>query len=79
MSDEPLKAEDCLNYDPDECQGPVEYFSVDGRGGAFPRCQHHIEKRVEQYENSMEKYAHSDVAPDWFDPMDAGERWDEDY
>lgn len=76
---EELTAEDCLQYDPDTCKGEVEYFSPDGRGNAFPRCQYHIEKRMESYENSMEKYAHSDVPPDWFDPMDAGERWDDDY
>jgi hypothetical protein len=35
--------------------------------------------RLERYEDSMEKYARSDVAPSWFDPADAGERWDDDY
>lgn len=62
-----------------ECRGEVEYFSPDGRGSAPPRCQYHIEQRMERYENSIERYAHSDVAPAWFDPTLAGERWDDDY
>jgi hypothetical protein len=29
--------------------------------------------------DSVADWADSDVAPSWFDPMDAGERWDDDY
>jgi len=36
-------------------------------------------RRLERYENSIERYADSDVAPSWFDPSYAGERWNEDY
>jgi hypothetical protein len=61
------------------CRGPVEYHSIDpGRQNAFPRCAHHWEERLERRESSMERYADSDVAPPWFDPAYAGERWEED-
>ena len=78
MSDELECIED---YGDGTCRGEVEYFSVDGRGKAFPRCQYHIDRRLERYNdpNSLERYAHSDVAPSWFDPTIAGERWDDDY
>ena len=33
---------------------------------------------LDRYENSIERYADSDVPPDWFDPAAAGERWDDD-
>lgn len=71
---------ECLDArDDDPCAGPVEYHSVDpGRQKAWPRCEKHWSKRLERRENSMEKYADSDVAPDWFDPSYAGERWNED-
>jgi len=63
----------------DECKGDVSYFAVSG-GNAFPRCAHHIDLRMDAYESSdLERYADSDVAPSWFDPADAGERWDDDY
>lgn len=62
------------------CRGPVEYHSVDpGRASAVPRCDHHWGERLRRRENSIEAYENSDVAPGWFDPTYAGERWDEDY
>jgi hypothetical protein len=64
----------CLNQD-ELCQGPVDYWFTGGRLKGFPRCDYHGMKRQDQYENSMEKYADSDVAPDWFDPSYAGETW----
>ena len=71
----------CLDANRDTgntCAGDVEYHSLDGLS-AWPRCAKHFDMRLERYEDSMEKYARSDVAPSWFDPADAGERWDEDY
>ena len=73
-----MEASQCLEYGPD-CSGPVEFHSVGSSLKAWPRCEHHAEKRWERYENSMEQYADSDVAPSWFDPGDAGERWSDDY
>ena len=61
------------------CSGPVEYHSIDpGRQRAFPRCDLHWNERLDRRQNSMEMYADSDVAPSWFDPSYAGERWDEE-
>lgn len=69
---------ECIE-NPEECQGPVEYHSVDGRSQAWPRCEFHWEQRLDRREGSMEIYENSDVPPSWFDPAYAGERWDEDY
>lgn len=61
------------------CSGTVEYRAVPG-GSAVARCEAHFEARLERWENSdLERYADSDVAPSWFDPTIAGERWDDDY
>lgn len=59
------------------CSGPVEYRAVPG-GTAVPRCIAHFEDRLDRYENSIERYANSDVPPSWFDPTYAGERWSDD-
>ena len=67
--------------DPDSpCRGEVGYHAVP-HGTAVPRCDKHWRERLDRYEDpdSLERWAHSDVAPDWFDPADAGERWDDDY
>ena len=34
---------------------------------------------VDKSNDSIARWAHSDVAPSWFDPTAAGERWDDDY
>lgn len=75
--DAPLPAEDCLDHS-DECKGPVELWTTGTSMRAWPRCTFHRDKRWDSYENSMERYADSDVVPDWFDPSIAGERWEED-
>ena len=69
-----IHTETCLNEN-EECQGPVEWWSTGDAIKTWPRCTFHGEKREEQYWNSMERYANSDVAPAWFDPADAGETW----
>lgn len=68
---------ECMG-NPDDCSGPVEMHSLDGLK-YWPRCRFHFAERMRSYENSIERYANSDVAPGWFDPTAAGERWDEDY
>jgi hypothetical protein len=74
----PFELEECIEYDPDTCRGTVDYFSPDGRGSAPPRCEHHVDQRIKLQEDSLMRYAYSDVAPDWFDPADAGEHWRDD-
>jgi hypothetical protein len=71
----PHEAEECLEYN-DDCQGPVELHTVGSATRAWPRCRHHADQRYERYENSIERYADSDVPPSWFDPSYAGESWD---
>lgn len=75
--EEPLNADECLDYHQGGCCGPVDYRWTGGNSH-WPRCEHHWELRMERRENSMEIYADSDVVPDWFDPANAGERWDDD-
>lgn len=70
----------CMDEHRGDCRGPVEYHSVDpGRARAFPRCDRHWGDRLHRRENSLERYENSDIAPAWFDPTAAGERWDDDY
>jgi len=73
-----VSASNCLEYGED-CNGSVEFHTVGSSLRAWPRCEFHAEKRWERYENSIERYADSDVAPDWFDASIAGESWTEDY
>lgn len=72
--DEPLPADECVQFS-DECTGPVEYRAVGQSMSGPPRCEHHLQVRLEQYESSMERYAYSDARPSWFDPTYAGENW----
>lgn len=67
----------CLQHGPD-CEGPVEYHMNPDRDDmkAFPRCRHHQDIRLRQAEETMRKYPIN--APADFDPMYAGERWDEE-
>lgn len=59
-----------------DCEGPVEFHSIDpGRERAWPRCEKHWEVRLDRWQNSIERYATSDVPPPWFDPANAGEEW----
>ena len=72
----------CLQHNPndDDCKGEVNYhWNGDPGGSTFPRCDRHQQLREASRENSIEKYANSDIAPSWFDPSAAGERWDDDY
>jgi hypothetical protein len=74
-----MEATRCLEFHRGDCQGEVEYHSFSpGVQRAFPRCDKHWQERLDRRENSMERYADSSVAPSWFDPSYAGERWEED-
>jgi hypothetical protein len=70
---------ECLEAGP-ECRGKVEFrMPLSGTGRAFPRCDHHWEKRLDTQERINRNYPDSPIAPAWFDPTAAGEHWDEDY
>jgi len=72
--------QDCLEYGSGDCEGAVEYrMSLTGSGMAFERCDFHWNLRLEREEELRRDYPDSPIAPSWFDPMDAGERWDDDY
>lgn len=79
MSDDKLTFDDCING-PDECAGQTEYrMALSGTGTSFPRCDHHWAIRLDHEEKLRRDYPDSSVPPPWFDPANAGERWDDDY
>lgn len=62
------------------CEGTVEYrMALSGTGVSYPRCAYHWDKRLEEQERINADYPDSPIPPDWFDPMNAGEHWDDDY
>jgi len=72
--------QDCLDYGTSDCAGAVEYrMSLSGSGMAFQRCDAHWDQRLEREEQLRQDYPDSPIAPSWFDPFAAGERWDDDY
>lgn len=79
---EPLAVDDCLDFDmnePSACSGPVELrMPLSPSGRSFPRCDAHWSERLAMQEAHDVKYPNSDVPPLWFDPLAAGERWNED-
>lgn len=80
-SEAALECLDMGNPD-DDCDGAVEYrMSLSPTGRSFPRCDHHWQARLDLEEETTRKYGHwnSDVPPPGFDPLDAGERWDDEY
>lgn len=76
-----LGMRECIDG-PDGCSGAVTYCPAPPRGErSYLRCEAHNEARWARYDdpNSSERFADMPTAPDWFDPADAGERWDSDY
>lgn len=62
----------------DECSGAVEYrMPLSGTGRSFPRCDHHWDKRLDAQEQTNRRYG-SPTPPADFDPLYAGERWDDE-
>lgn len=70
----------CINSgDPEGCYGTVEYRTpLSGTGKSFARCDKHWSQRLIQEAELRQRYPDSDVPPSDFDPMYAGERWNED-
>lgn len=75
MTDHALE---CLNSHEGGCDGPVEYrMSTSPTGRSFPRCDSHWSAHLERVQEIRNRYG-SSAPPSDFDPMYAGERWDED-
>lgn len=80
-----LEPDECLEFghpSAGPCSGPVGYHEVPGRfGKAFPRCDAHAAHMWDRYESrdSISRWAHSDLPPHGWSPLDAGERWEDDY
>jgi hypothetical protein len=73
-----LTHEDCI--DGGEHSGTVEYrMPLSGTGESFPRCAGHWNDRLDLEDRLRRDYPDSPNPPGWFDPMAAGEHWDEDY
>lgn len=66
---------ECVNG-PEGCEGEVQYRSPSGKSKPLPRCDKHFDERCEREKAILE--LESDVPPDDFDPLDAGESWNED-
>jgi hypothetical protein len=70
----------CLRRGQGNCVGPVsERPSFSGSGLMIAECEHHMDESYEKEEKLREVYPDSPMAPAWFDPTAAGERWDDDY
>jgi len=68
----------CLDAHKGNCQGEVKLReSLSGTGTPIPRCDFHWDKRLDFQQDHNRRYPM--MAPRDFDPMDAGESWDEDY
>lgn len=75
-----MTKEQCLEHHKEECSGEVEFrMALSASGKNFPRCEYHWNKRLESHEAHVKVYPDSPIAPSWFDPADAGERWDDEY
>ena len=72
--------ESCLDdYGRDECAGEVEYRTpLSSSGVAFPRCDLHWDGRLDAQDRIDRDYPDCDTPPLWFDPLYAGEKWDDE-
>jgi hypothetical protein len=69
--------EPCLDHHKGDCKGKVEYrMPLSGSGRAFPRCDHHWELRLIDQDAINQRYP--TLEPADFDPLYAGERWEEE-
>jgi len=64
---------------PEDCAGPVELRWPGYGERCWPRCERHGRERVEREETAQERYPDTVWPPADFDPLDAGERWADDY
>lgn len=72
------EAKECLDYHVDSCEGDIEWrYPLSATGRSFLRCDRHWDMRLQAQEEINRRYPSQQPAD--FDPMYAGERWDEDY
>ncbi len=70
-------SERCINEGDGKCEGVVELRpSLTGTGTPIPRCGYHWDQRLDLEQELRQRYPVH--APPDFDPLYAGERWDED-
>lgn len=68
----------CLDAHKGACTGTVELrMPLTETGESFARCDGHWSERLDKQQEINERYPVN--APSDFDPMYAGEHWDEDY
>lgn len=79
MSDDSVRAfktdEECIEG-PEGCEGSVELRYPGYGHRSFPRCEKHGEARLKREEENRRRYFGPEPAD--FDPLDAGERWEEE-
>lgn len=69
----------CLDEGRGNCEGQVEFrLPLTATGRSFPRCERHWNERLDTQEEISRKYPDSPLPPADFDPLYAGERWDEE-
>ena len=74
----PVEQLECLDGHGGDCQGEVEYrMPLSGTGRSYPRCDRHWGERVVRQQEIDQRYPYHQ--PSDFDPLYAGEHWDEDY
>ena len=67
-----LAATECLDYNPDECEGLVEYrMPMSGTGRSFARCGFHFDVRMDMQQRISRDYG----VPMFYDGSD----YDSDY
>lgn len=67
----------CLEAHRGDCEGKVELReSLSGTGVPFPRCDKHWGERLDAQDGIRQRYP--EMPPPDFDPLAAGERWDEE-
>lgn len=70
---------ECING-PEGCEGSVELrMALSGTGIPYERCEAHWQRRLELEDRLRADYPDSSNPPEWFDPLAAGEHWDDDY
>jgi hypothetical protein len=60
------------------CSGEVSIRYSD-LGAEIPECEFHMDESYARIDEIRSRYPDSPIAPAWFDPSAAGERWDDDY